>query len=243
LSIPGREELPERLDAVLDAIYAAYAEGWTDPGGTDVARRDLTEEALYLASILNELLPEEPEVLGLRALMLHAQARRRARRGADGAYVPLAQQDPALWDTDMIERAEALLLRASGFGLIRRYQLEAALQSAHVHRRRSGRANWSEVLQLYDALLALTGSPVVAVNRALAFAELHGAAAGLAALAAAAADERLAGYQSYWAALAELHSRAGDAPEARNAYDMALGLEYDPAVRRFLQQRCERLPQ
>ena len=137
--IPEREELPGRLDTVLDAIYAAFAEGWTDPGGTDVVRRDLTEEALFLARLVTELLPEEPEALGLLALMLHAEARRRARRNADGEYVPLAEQDPALWDWQMIDEAEALLRRASALGSIGRYQLEAALQSAHVYRRRTGR--------------------------------------------------------------------------------------------------------
>ena len=233
-SIPEREELPGRLDAVLDAIYAAFAEGWTDPGGTDVARRDLTEEAFFLARLVAELLPEEPEALGLLALMLHAEARRRARRNADGEYVPLAEQDPALWDWQMIEEAEALLRRASALGSIGRYQLEAALQSAHVHRRRTGQANWAEVVQLYDALLALTGSPVVAINRALAIAELQGASTALEAMQEVAADARLAEYQPYWAARAELLARTGAHGEARRAYEIAIGLERDPAVRRFL---------
>jgi predicted RNA polymerase sigma factor len=165
-SIPERDELPGRLDTVLDAIYAAFAEGWTDPGGTDVARRDLTEEAIFLASLVAELLPEEPEALGLLALMLHAEARRGARRNGGGDYVPLAEQDSALWDCQMIDEAEALLRRASALGAIGRYQLEGALQSAHVHRCRTGQANWAAVVQLYDALLALTSSPVVAINRA-----------------------------------------------------------------------------
>ncbi len=177
--IPEREELRDRLDTVLDAIYAAFAEGWTDPGGTDVARRDLTEEAIFLCRLVTELLPAEPEALGLLALMLHAEARRRARRNADGEYVPLAEQDPALWDSRMIDEAEALLLRASALGSIGRYQLEGALQSAHVYRRRTGHANWAAVVQLYDALLALSGSPVVAINRALAIAEMDGAGAAL----------------------------------------------------------------
>src|SRR6266704_4255784 len=151
-SVPEREELPGRLDTVLDAIYAAFAEGWTDPGGTDVARRDLTEEALFLARLVAELLPEEPEALGLLALMLHAEARRRARRNMDGEYVPLANQDPALWDLKMIAEAEALILRVSALGSVGRYQLEAALQSAHVYRCRTGYANWPDVLRLYDAL-------------------------------------------------------------------------------------------
>src|SRR5277367_5075314 len=132
--IPERKELPARLNAVLDAIYAAFTEGWTDPIGSDDARRDLTEEALFLASLVARLLADEPEALGLLALLLHAEARRRARRQADGEYVPLAQQDPALWDSAMMLRAETLLRRACAMGSMGRYQLEAALQSAHVHR-------------------------------------------------------------------------------------------------------------
>src|SRR4051812_36466135 len=153
--VPEPGELYDRLDDVLSAIYAAYAEGWSDPGGTDVARRDLTEEAMFLARLVTELLPGEPEGLGLLALMLHAEARRRARRNANGEYVPLAEQDAASWDSRMIDEAEALLRRAAALGRIGRYQLEGALQSAHVHRGRSGRANWAEVLLLYDALFAL----------------------------------------------------------------------------------------
>lgn len=235
--VPEREELAGRLDAVLDAIYAAFAEGWTDPGGTDAARRDLTEEALFLAKLVTELLPEEPEALGLLALVLHAEARRRARRNAGGEYVPLAEQDQALWDWEMIGEAESLLRRAGAFGVIGRYQLEGALQSAHVHRCRTGEANWAEVVQLYDALFALAGSPVVAINRALAIAEVHGASAALDALPEIAADARLADYQPYWAARAELLAKTGAKAEARRAYEMAIGLERDAAVRRFLQRR------
>ena len=235
--VPEPEELPTRLDAVLDAVYAAFAEGWSDPGGTDVARRDLTEEAMFLVRLVTELLPQEPEALGLHALMLHAEARRSARRREDGEYVPLAEQDPAVWNSRMINEAEALLLRASALATLGRYQLEAALQSAHVDRCRTGRANWAEVVRLYDALFALVGSPVVAVNRALAIAELHGASAGLDAMPEAAADPRLAEYQPYWAARAELLAKAGTHDEARRAYEIAIGLERDPAVRRFLQMR------
>ena len=236
-SIPEREELSGRLDTVLDAICAAYTEGWTDPGGTDVVRRDLTAEALFLARLVADLLPEEPEALGLLALMLHAEARRHARRNGDGEYVPLANQDPALWDWQMIDEAEVLILRASTFNSIGRYQIESALQSAHVYRCRTGHANWAEVVQLYDALFALAGSPVVAINRALAIAEMHGASAALEALQEVAADVRLAEYQPYWAARAELLAKTGGYGEARRAYEIAIGLERDPAVRRFLQQR------
>jgi predicted RNA polymerase sigma factor len=235
--IPEREELPGRLGAVLGAIYAAFAEGWSDAGGTDIVRRDLTEEALFLARLAAELLPEEPEALGLLALMLHAEARRPARRTDDGEYVPFADQDPARWDWPMIAEAEGLLRRARGLGAIGRYQLEAALQSAHVYRRHTGQANWDAVVQLYDGLSALTGSPVVAVNRALAIAEAQDPGRALAALDEVAADPRLAQYQPYWAARAELLARTGAHDEARHAYAMAIGLERDPAVRRFLQRR------
>lgn len=235
--VPEREELPSRLDAVLDAIYAAFAEGWNDPGGTDLVRRDLTEEALFLARLVIVLMPDAAEAMGLCALMLHAEARRRARRDQGGRYVPFAEQDPALWDAAMIAESEALLRRAACLSDIGRYQLEAALQSAHVARRRSGRANWAEVVKLYDALAALTGSPVVAVNRALAVAELRGPAEALAEMPEPAGDPRLAEYQPYWAARAELLAKAGAFAEARRAYDVAIGLERDQAVRAFLLER------
>ena len=194
---------------MLEAIYAAFAEGWTDAAGTDAARRELTGEAIWLARLVARLLPGEPEALGLLALMLHAEARRPARRDAAGDYVPLGWQDPQLWDAGMIAEAEALLRRGAGMGAIGRFQLEGALQSAHVHRVRGGEADWRRVLELYDALLALSPSPVVAINRALAVARVEGCAAGIAALDAVAGDPRLAEYQPYWAARAELLARAG----------------------------------
>jgi RNA polymerase sigma-70 factor (ECF subfamily) len=169
--IPEKDELPARLDTVLDAIYGAFAEAWSDPAGTDVARRDLSEEAIFLGRVVVELLPDEPETLGLLALMLHAVARRAARRNTDGEYVPLAEQDVSAWDGETIAEAEDLLLRASRFGVPGRYQIEAALQSAHMHRVRTGESNWAEIVKLYDVLFALTRSPVVAVNRVLAVAE------------------------------------------------------------------------
>jgi len=247
--VPEREELAGRLDTVLEAIYAAFAEGWTGPGGTeggaeggmDVVRRDLTAEAIFMARLVTELLPDEPEALGLLALMLHAEARRLARRSAEGEFVPLAEQDPALWDARMIDEAEALLHRAGRRGVVGRYQLEAALQSAHVHRCRSGEADrkeiWAEVVALYDALFAVSGSPVVAINRAVAIAELRGAQAGLEAMPEPSSDARLTEYQPYWAARADLLSRTDARDEAWDAYEMAIGLERDGAVRRFLQGR------
>ena len=239
--VPERADLPERLDSVLEATYAAFAEGWSDPAGTETRRRNLAEEGVWLGRLVTSLLPDEPEALGLLALMLHAEARRAARRNAQGEYVPLAEQDPAAWDTQLIEEAETLLVRASTMGSVGRYQLEAAIQSAHVVRRRTGAADWAAIEQLYDALSAMTGSPVVAINRAIAVAETRGPALGLATLDALADDARLAEYQPYWAARAGLLARTGEVEGAEQAYQRAIGLESDPAVRRFLEQRCSGL--
>jgi RNA polymerase sigma-70 factor (ECF subfamily) len=233
--VPERADLRERLDAVLAAIYAAFAEGWSDPAGTEARRRNLSEEGIWLGRLVVSLLPDAPEALGLLALMLFAEARRNARRTAAGDYVPLAKQDVGAWDARLIDEAETLLRRASAMREIGRYQLEAAVQSAHVVRRLTGTADWAAIEKLYDALLALTWSPVVAINRAVAVAETQGAAAGLAALDALSDDARLAEYQPYWAARAQLLARMGDAQAAGRAYERAIGLESDPAVRRFLQ--------
>ncbi|HEY8154109.1 MAG TPA: DUF6596 domain-containing protein [Myxococcota bacterium] len=235
--VPEAAELAARLDAVLEALYAAFAEGWSDPAGTDARRRNLAEEGIWLARLVVSLLPDAPEALGLLSLMLHAQARRDARRDPQGEYVPLAEQDPAAWDAALIEEAEALLSRASAIPGLGRYQLEAAVQSAHVVRRRSGAADWIAIECIYDALLAMTGSPVVAINRAIAVAETRGPAAGLEALDAIANDRRIDEYQPWWAARAGLLARSGENAAADAAYDRAIGLERDPAVRRFLQRR------
>lgn len=239
--LPERTDLPERLGAVLDAIYAAFAAGWTDPGGTDIRRRDLAGEAIWLGRLLVSLLPEEPEALGLLALMLYAESRRGARRSADGEYVPLDEQDVGDWDSGLIQQAEALLLLASRMGVVGRFQLEAAVQSAHGMRRQTGCTDWAAIVRLYDALETLTGSPVVTINRSVAVAGVKGAAAGLAELDRLADDPRLADYQPYWAARAGLLARMGSAADAAAAYRRAIGLETDPAVRRFLQGRLSAL--
>jgi RNA polymerase sigma-70 factor (ECF subfamily) len=239
--LPEHADLPERLGAVLDAIYAAFTAGWTDPGGTDFRRRDLAREAIWLCRLVVSLLPEQPEALGLLALMLYAESRRAARRTAAGDYVPLDEQDVAAWDATLIQQAEALLRRASGMGAVGRFQLEAAVQSAHGVRLRTGQTDWAAIVRLYDALAALTGSPVVAINRAVAVAATSGTAEGLAQLDLLADDPRLADYQPYWAARAGLLARTGSAADAAAAYRRAIGLEADPAVRRFLQGRLSAL--
>lgn len=235
--IPERAELAGRLDSVLEAIYAAFAEGWSDPSAGESRRRNLATEGIWLGRLAAALMQDEPEALGLLALMLFAEARRPARRDAAGDYVPLAEQDTALWDMRLIDEAEALLRRASAKGVIGRYQLEAAVQSAHADRRQTGRTDWAAIRGLYDALAAISGSPVAAINRAVATAESRGAAQGLRELDALGDDRRLDDYQPYWAARAGLLARVGDKPAAARAYDRAIGLERDPAVRRFLQEK------
>jgi RNA polymerase sigma-70 factor (ECF subfamily) len=235
--VPERADLAERLDAVLEAIYAAYAEGWSDPAGTDIHRRNLAGEGIWLGRLMASLMPDEPEVLGLLALMFHTEARRDARRSDAGDFVPLDRQDTTRWNADLIHEAEGLLRRASAMNRIGRYQLEAAVQSAHAIRRLTGSSDWGAIVSLYDGLLHLTQSPVVAINRAVAIAEVEGPEAGLAALDEHAADIRLSQYQPWWAARAELLVRCHRKVEAAAAYEQAIGLEPDPAIRRFLQSR------
>jgi RNA polymerase sigma-70 factor (ECF subfamily) len=239
--VPEPAELRARLASVLEAIYAVFAEGWSDPAGTEARRRNLASEGIWLGRLVASLLPDEPEALGLLALMLHAEARRHARRDANGEYVPLTEQDPAAWNKELIDEAEALLFRASTMGAVGRFQLEAAVQSVHAARRVTGGTDWEAIAHIYDNLLALSDSPVVALNRAVAIAEARGPAQGLSALDALSADARLAEYQPYWAARAGLLARGGDTEAAGLAYERAIGLESDPAVRRFLQRSRARL--
>jgi RNA polymerase sigma-70 factor (ECF subfamily) len=239
--LPEKEELPERLAAVLDAIYAAYAKGWNEVGEEGVPA--IADEAVWLGRLLVSLLPEEPEAKGMLALMLYAEARRPARRDVAGAYVPLEQQDTTLWDDSQIVLAEQLLRAASAGGPTGRYQLEAAIQSAHTARRVTGTDNWPVIVKLYDHLLKLTGSPVVTLNRAVAVAETDGPEAALAALAPLAADRRMLGYQPYWAALGHLNARAQHPAEAAEAFTVAIGLTTDEAVRSYLEaQRASLRP-
>jgi RNA polymerase sigma-70 factor (ECF subfamily) len=236
--VPDPEELPERLAAVLDAIYAAYTKGWNELGDT---APELTGEAIWLGQLLGSLLPEEPEAKGMLALMLYTGARRAARRDATGAYVPLERQDTTLWDRPMLALAENLMRQANAAGPSGRYQLEAAIQSAHVARRITGVANWQAVVALYDHLLSLTGSPVVVLNRAVARAELDGPRAALSELAALDADQRMLSYQPYWAAKGQLLALAGDVDRAVEALTVAVGLTTDEAVKGHLLERLASL--
>ncbi len=232
---PPPAQWATRLDAVLQAIYAAYGEGWADAGGGDPACAALAEEAIWLAGVLAAQAPREPEALGLLALLLHLEARRPARR-AEGRFVPLEQQDISLWRAELQAEEEALLRKAAGFDRIGRFQIEAAIQSAHAARRVSGRTDLGAIVALYDALAALTASPVIALNRAAALARRDGAGAGLAAIEAIGAPA-LKSYQPYWALRADLLSQMKRTEEARAAYDEAIARERDAAVIRFLASR------
>jgi RNA polymerase sigma-70 factor (ECF subfamily) len=228
---PGPEERPARVGAVLDAVYAAFGLAQGDAAGE--ARAALAEEALWLARLTAALIPEEPEALGLLALLLHVAARSDARRDAAGAYVPLADQETSRWDRAMIEEAEGLLLRAAAQGRAGRYQLEAAIQSAHAARFFGHAADAEAVALLYESLVTVAPSTGALVGRAGALAAARGAEAGLAALEAIAGAEA---YQPWWAMRADLLARLGRA-EAAGAYARASGLAEDPAVRAFLAAR------
>ncbi|PYX17554.1 MAG: RNA polymerase subunit sigma-70 [Acidobacteria bacterium] len=233
--VPQERELPLRLDAVLEAIYAAFGIGW-DEAGVDQRGRDLAEEAIWLARVLLQLMPREAEVRGLLALMLHCESRRPARRGPDGRYVPLSEQDPQQWSLPLIEEAERHLAEASSRGCTGRFQLEAAIQSVHAERARSGRTEWVAIMLFYEQLIRISPTLGTRTGYAAAVGEANGPEAGRAALDGIDLDA-VSGYQPYWAVRAHLLQRLGKTSEAVDAFDRAIGLAEDPAVRQFLLQR------
>jgi RNA polymerase sigma-70 factor (ECF subfamily) len=237
LHMPRADDITERLGAVLDAVYAAFSQGWDDPVAADPRTRGLAIEALWLGTTVARLCPTEPEALGLLALMRYTDARDRARRDESGAYVPLDEQDAARWDREAIDEAEALLARAATLRRIGRFQLEAAIASAHMVRRFRIAADRDAIVALYDALLTHTNSPVVALNRAVAIGYVRGPSAALAELDVVASDARLVTYQPYWAARADLLAKSDRREEAAAAYVRAIGLTIDPAARTFLEGR------
>jgi len=234
-AVPEAEELPERLDAVLAAIYAAFTRGWAEPSDTGPER--LAGEAIWLAQVVVSLLPDSPEAKGLLALMLYAEARSRSRRDGSGAYVPLEAQDTDLWDRQAIAAAETMLHAANRGGPTGRYQIEAAIQSAHLARRLGGADTWPAIVQLYDVLMWLSPSPVVLLNRAAALAEVEGPESALDSLDTIAGDKRLDTYQPWWAVRGHLLARAGRKAEAHEALSLAIGLADDAAMRQYLMQK------
>jgi RNA polymerase sigma-70 factor (ECF subfamily) len=235
--LPEAKELPERLDTVLEAIYAAYGSGWDDVAGADPRRKGLAREALDLGRLLLRLLPTEPEVQGLVALMLHCEARREARRSTRGTYVPLSEQDPAHWSRAMIEEAEQFLNIAVQADRIGRFQLEAAIQSVHAHRARTGYTDWEAIALLYEGLVSFAPSLGAQVGRAAAIAEARGATTGWMLLEAIPSED-VKNYQPYWALAAHLFKRMEQFPETVAAYSRAIGLCEDRAVREFLAQQA-----
>jgi RNA polymerase sigma-70 factor (ECF subfamily) len=234
--IPRERDLPERLEAVLEAIYAAFGIGWDDLAGTDQRGRELTEEAIWLGRVLLQLMPSEAEVQGLLALMLHCEARRPARRGPDGRYVPLSDQDPNLWSLPLLEEAERHLGEAFKARHPGRFQLEAAIQSVHAGRARTGRTDWAAIAIFYEQLVRMSPTLGSRIGHAAAVAEANGPEAGMKLLENVSA-ETVSTYQPYWAVRAHLLQRLGRAAEAANAYDRAIGLAEDPAVKQFLLQK------
>ncbi len=234
--LPDAAELPARLDAVLDAIYAAYGTGWEDAAGSDPLLRNLTGEAIWLARVIVQLLPGEAEAHGLLSLMLHCEARRAARRSGAGDYVPLSDQDPALWCRPMIKEAESELAAAASLERRGRFQLEAAIQSVHSHRLVTGRTEWRAIVRLYDELIRMAPTLGACVSRAAAIAEAGEPLEALAALDVIP-PAAVASYQSYWAVRAHVLALSGRQKEAGGCYFRAIGLSEDEAVRRFLLRR------
>lgn len=234
--VPAQEQLPARLDAVLEAIYAAFGIGWDDMTGADQRGRDLAEEAIWLARVLLEQMPEEAEIRGLLALMLHCEARRSARRDRHGHYVPLSEQDPKLWSITLIEEAEHHLAEASKSAHAGRFQLEAAIQSVHAERVHGRRVEWKAIAQFYAHLIRISPTVGRRTGYAAALGEGEGIEQGLAVLDSMDRDT-VSAYQPYWAVRASLLQRLGRTAEASDAYERAIGLSEDPAIREFLLMR------
>lgn len=231
--IPDPETMPERLSDVLDAIYAAYGVGWNSVLGAHSDHRGLTDEAIYLGRLLVSLLPDEPEPKGLLALMLYCEARREARYGPDGAFIPLDRQDTRFWSRDMIIEAEHLLTTASRFGVFGRFQCEAAIQSVHVQRPITGTTNYGVLVSLYRMLVA--GYPSIGAQVGLAAALIGSGNAGEAIrLLDQVPPPAVASYQPYWVARAKAQTVLGVADDAHQSLVRAIELTESEAVRAFL---------
>jgi RNA polymerase sigma-70 factor (ECF subfamily) len=240
--VPPDHLLPERLDGVLRVLYLIYNEGYDATSGDGLVRRELSSEAIRLAHVLGQLMPDEPEVLGLLALMLLHDARREARTGPDGELVLLDDQDRRLWDRDRIDAGRALLERALRMRRPGRYQIQAAIAAVHDDAATPGQTDWPQIAALYEALAAHEPSPVVELNRAVAVAMVEGARAGLARMDRLDAAGQLADYPYLHAARADLLRRLGRAEEARAAYRRASKLTANAAERAFLERRIREVP-
>lgn len=238
--VPAAADLPERLDAVLTVIYLVYNEGYRASSGAQLSAPELADEAIRLARLLVQLLPDG-EVLGLLALMLCNEARRPARVDADGELVLLEDQDRSLWRRDLIAEGQQLLEQVLATGRVGSYTLQAAISATHASAVSVAQTDWPRIVTLYDHLLTLTASPVVALNRAVAVSMRDGPAAGLALLRELAGDKLLQQYHPLYVAQAELSRRNGDVAAARAAYSRALELVQQEPERRHLQRRLASL--
>lgn len=232
--VPAAAELPDRLHAVLATVYLIYTEGHTATSGATLRRVDLAREAIRLARVLVELMPDEPEAVGLLALLLLSEARQPARTAPDGSMIRLADQDRTVWDRALIAEGHALVRACLRRNQPGPFQVQAAIAAVHADATTADATDWSQIVALYDHLYELRPDAVVALNRAIAIAELRGPAEGLLALDLLD-DELLADYQPYHAARAGLLARAGRADAARAAYDRAVALTTNPAERHFLE--------
>ena len=239
--VPGRSELPERLEAVLRVIYLVFNEGYFASSGDELTRQHLSAEAIRLGRLLCELLPEA-EVRGLLALMLLQESRRAARSDADGLPVLLEEQDRSLWDRELIAEGEAQIQTAFASGEIGPYCLQAAIAAVHAEAPSVEATDWAQIVGLYEVLLAANPSPVIELNRAVALAMRDGADAGLRQVEAILERGELGDYHLAHAARADLNRRLGRWDEARNAYRRALQLSQQGMDRQFLERRLAELP-
>ena len=238
--VPGKEDLAERLNSVLQVIYLVFNEGYSSSGGESVTRQELSAEAIRLCRLLRELLPEA-EVTGLLALMLLHDSRREARSSAGGDLIPLEEQDRSLWNREQIGEGCRLAVAALKSGRPGPYTIQAAIAAVHAEAATPEQTDWSEIAGLYDILLRLAPSPVVELNRAVAIAMRDGPAAGLELVNQLLNRGDLEDYHLAHAARADLHRRLGNTGEAREAYERALALSHQEPERRFIQRRLAEL--